>query len=107
MDQLGITSALGVAGAISGMNILGASGKFEGATPGTSIASKYLSQIFTKELPFRVPAPTFRQLARGNMMYTKSLGRALGRWVPVLGWGLLAYDAVSVGICTNKCMRGQ
>jgi RHS repeat-associated protein len=105
MDQLGITSALGVAGAISGMNILGASGKLEGATKGTSIASKYLSQAFPQTLPFRVPTPTAKLLRGGKMAYTKVLGRALGRFVPVIGWGLLAYDAVSVGICTNKCMH--
>jgi hypothetical protein len=105
MDQLGITTILGAAGAITGMNIVGSSGKFSGATKGTSIASKYLSQKFPQQLPFRVPAPTFQQLARGKMMYTKTLGRALGRWVPVLGWALLTYDAVSVGICTKNCMK--
>jgi hypothetical protein len=107
MDQLGITAVLGVAGAMSGMNILGASGKVEGATQGTSIASKYLSQIFSGKLPFRVLSPTIPKLMRGKMVHTKTLGRALGRWVPLLGWGLLAYDAASVDIGTNKCMSGQ
>jgi RHS repeat-associated protein len=72
------------------------------ATPGTSIASEGLSKLFPQKLPFRVPAPTGIDKV-GRNMKTKILGRALGRWVPYVGAGLLLVDAGLVANCTAQC----
>ncbi|MGH9874512.1 MAG: RHS repeat-associated core domain-containing protein [Pyrinomonadaceae bacterium] len=99
-DQFGISTILGATGVVSGLPLI----KKPFITPlssrGTSVASKVLSGLFPQKLPFRVLAPTVaRPFARSVV-----LGRVIGRWVPIVGWGLLAYDAVSVGLCTRDCM---
>lgn len=75
------------------------------ASPGTSKASTYLSKKLDKTIinkgfqklpgvlrkaPVGVPKVLGGKGAR--MAITKSVGRFAGRWVPVVGWGLLAYD---------------
>jgi RHS repeat-associated protein len=100
--QLGISALLGATGVLSGLEVIPVSGKLGGATKGTSIASKYLS----KWLPQRIPslwAPTWKH----PFVATKILGRFIGRWIPVIGWGVLAYDAISTGLCVNRCMNEQ
>lgn len=75
-----------------GANILDARGKFAGATPGTSIASKTLS----KALPYT--SPVIKKVTTnilGKKAGTAVLGRALGRFVPFVGWALTAYDMAS------------
>jgi hypothetical protein len=54
------------------------------AASGTSVASKYLSKLLPQKMPIRV-------------MNTKVLGRAVGRFVPYLGVGLLVWDAIDLG----------
>ena len=100
-DQLGITTILGAAGVVSGLPLVPKPFVTPGSSPATSIASSTLSKALPQKLPVRVWAPT---LANPGAM-TKVLGRALGRWVPVLGWGLLAYDAIKIADCTSKCME--
>jgi hypothetical protein len=39
------------------------------------------------------------QLFAGKVTLTNKLGRAAGRWVPIVGWGVLAYDAYRIGSC--------
>jgi hypothetical protein len=68
-------------------------------TPGsamrTSIASKYLAPLIPGKFPNRVWTPRF-----GNPnVFTKSIGRAVARWIPGLGWALLAHDAYRFGDC--------
>ena len=55
------------------------------ASRGTSIASKTLSKALPQQMPIRV-------------LGTKTLGRALGRFVPYVGWGLLIWDAADLTI---------
>ena len=101
-DQFGITTILGTAGVVSGMPLLKKPFVTPGSSPRTSIASKTLSNLFPQKLSRRVLAPTLaRPLARSIV-----LGRVIGRWIPIVGWGLLAYDAVSIGLCVNDCMKG-
>jgi RHS repeat-associated protein len=64
----------------------------------TSVASSYLSRKLPIELPFKVWAPTFNSLGAG----TTNLGRVLGRWTPIVGYGLLAADGVMIGRCAAK-----
>ena len=69
-----------------------------GASKATSIASSYLSRRFPKELPRAIWAPTFNSWGAT----TTSVGRALGRWTPVVGWGLAATDLVLIEACASQ-----
>ncbi|MFM6497159.1 MAG: RHS repeat domain-containing protein, partial [Dolichospermum sp.] len=98
-DQLGLTTLFGAAGVGAGLPIIPKPFVTPGSSPGTSIASAGLSKLFPQRLPTRVWAPTFvNPLAR-----TAVVGRALGRWVPILGWGLLAWDAYNIAKCVADC----
>ncbi|MFM6630018.1 MAG: RHS repeat domain-containing protein, partial [Microcystis panniformis] len=98
-DQLGLTTLFGAAGVGAGLPIIPKRFVTPGSSPGTSIASAGLSKLFPQRLPTRVWAPTFvNPLAR-----TAVVGRALGRWVPILGWGLLAWDAYNIAKCVADC----
>lgn len=100
-DQFEITTIIGSAGVGLGLPVIGARGKFAGATGGTSIASKCLSKWLPQNLGRAIWAPTLR-----NPLATSAvLGRVLGRWIPVVGWGLLAYDAISIGSCVSNCSK--
>jgi hypothetical protein len=59
------------------------------SSPGSSIASFTLSKTF----PYRSPViKKTTTLLFGRTSSTAVLGRAMGRSVPVLGWGILAFD---------------
>ena len=67
----------------------------KGSAPRTSIASKYIAPLIPGEFPGRVWTPR-----PGNLkVFTKSIGRAAARWIPGLGWALLAHDAYRFGDC--------
>ena len=73
-----------------------------GSSKGSSIASATLSKV----LPMRSPViktitRAIPAVIRGGAP-TAVLGRAVGRFVPVLGWGLLTYDVVSFGYNNRK-----
>ena len=93
--QFGITDIAALGAAISGAPILSTRGKFEDATKGTSIASKYLSK-FPGKSPVPLPTITGYPKALGGkgmrLMMTNVLGRFVGRAVPIIGWGILTYD---------------
>ena len=82
--------------------------KFKGATEDTSILSKYLSKWINKkfeDITFgkvkRVPAPT----PRNPRAKTSSVGKAIGRWMNIVGYSLLFVDGFSIGRCTERCRR--
>ena len=102
-SQLGLT-AIGVGAVASGVPIsalkpVGALG----SAPGTSVASAALSRLLPVRLPFAIPTPTLANPAAS----TAVLGRALGRFVPVGGVGLLAYDVTTIGLCVNDCLSAD
>lgn len=100
-DQFGLT-ALGGALAGAGANILGTGGKFSGATPGTSLASRAAGAIFGDlKLPRARPTLTgFPGIGNGlRLSSTLSAARFAGRAVPVVGYAILAYDAVKIAQC--------
>lgn len=84
-DQKGLSnkSVIGASMVFLGQPILKKRFVMRGSAPGTSIASKYLSQMFPQKLPKRI-------------FKTKILGRALGRAVPYVGWMLLAIDGIDI-----------
>lgn len=86
-DHLGI-SAVDAALVISGQPLLPTRGKPRGATPGTSIASKYISHWLNYKLPYgmRLPTLTGKTINTLQLSSTNNLGRFVGRNVPWLGW---------------------
>lgn len=86
---LGI-SAVDAALIISGQPIIGTRVKPGTATPGTSLASKYMSNWLNYRLPhgFRLPTLTGKSIATLKWTSTNNLGRFVGRNVPWLGWVL-------------------
>jgi RHS repeat-associated protein len=105
-DQLGLTA---VAGALIGAGApLPGSKRFR--TPSSSIGTSVFSKALGTVLPMRMTRgiPTPPTWARpGAFGSTAVLGRAVARWIPFVGWGLLAYDAASIAICTSDCMNAQ
>lgn len=101
-DQLGVRD-LAAGGAVAlGAPLIRKRFVTPGTSAATSVASSVLSEQLPQRLPFRVWAPTLvRPLARSNVV-----GRILGRWIPWLGWGLLAYDTYSVVGCATAQAHG-
>lgn len=95
-NQLGITDIIGALSALTGANIIETRTKFAGATPNTSIASKYLSRMIPGNSPISLPTLTGWPGVNLKLSWTKSFGRFAGRTVPVVGWGLLAYDLIAI-----------
>ena len=93
--QFGIKDVAALAAVITGAPLLSTRKKFKGATPRTSIASKYLSKIPGKS-PIRLPSVTgYPKIIGGSglkVAFTKVIGRFVGRAVPIVGWGVLTYD---------------
>lgn len=82
--------------------MLGTGGKFLGATPGTSLASKAAGNLLGDlKLPFRLPTLTgFPGVGNGlRVSFTEGAARFVGRAVPVVGYALLTYDAYEIGTC--------
>ena len=102
-NQFGLTAA-GVGAVAAGIPIqalkpVGALG----SSPGASIGSTVLSKLVPVRLPFSIPTPTFANPAARTAL----LGRALGRFVPVVGVGLLAFDATSIALCVDSCLNEE
>jgi RHS repeat-associated protein len=102
-DQFGITTVLGITGVAAGAPIIEKPKNYKGASPRTSIASKFLSDKFPQKFSKARPAPTFVH----PFAKTKVVGRFIGRWIPIVGWGLLIYDAISIAFCVNNCLNGD
>jgi RHS repeat-associated protein len=103
-DQLGLSDLAEVAAVIAGQPIPGTKGFVTpGSSKGTSAAGMAADWVFgDAQLPVRVPTivggpGTGRALAIAG---TKSVARFAGRAVPIIGWGMLAYDAVSITACS-------
>lgn len=96
--QLGINDVAALLAILSGANIIGTRKKFGGTTKGTSIASKYISGLIPGNFSTRLPTLTgYPGLGSGlKFVYTKNIGRFVGRTIPVLGWGIIAYDLYKI-----------
>jgi RHS repeat-associated protein len=96
-DQFGIKDIAAFGAALSGANILETGAKTGGATPGTSVASKFFRGIekLNKPLSTRLPTLTgYPFVGKGmRVVFVNTLGKFLGRAVPILGWGMLLWDA--------------
>ncbi|CBG90511.1 STM2901 family protein [Citrobacter rodentium] len=92
----GITDIVAMACIILGLPLLETRGKPYGTTAGTSIASKYLREILNVELPMRLPTFTNANVRTLKPRYVTNLGAFVGRWVPVVGWVIIANDIIQI-----------
>jgi RHS repeat-associated protein len=105
-NQLGILDVLSLAGLAATAPIIPKNIVTTGGTEFTSIFSKKFGSIGKMPInPFSGnhswPAPTYANLGAR----TAKAGRFIGRWIPVVGVGLFAYDAIMIGVCTKQCME--
>jgi RHS repeat-associated protein len=102
-DQFGIGELAELAAVAAGQPIAGTKPFVTpGSSRGTSLAGKAADAIFgakkfSRSVPTIVGGPgTGRALAIAG---TRSVARFAGRAVPIVGWVLLAYDGVNIGVC--------
>jgi len=102
LEVAGFQTAAGGALAISGQNFIPTRRKPKGSTPGTSLTSLAARKVFGKtRLPFPLPAPT----TNAPFAVSRNAGAVAGRAAPVVGYGILIYDARSVDFCVASCLR--
>ncbi|MCW5958620.1 MAG: RHS repeat-associated core domain-containing protein [Pyrinomonadaceae bacterium] len=99
----GIGEAAGFTGFVFGQPLIPKSAVRPGESPGTSPISKWLSEKFPQKLPRRVWAPTSQQPFRGS----NTFGRVVGRWIPILGAGMMIGDFFLIRSCTNQCYNEE
>jgi hypothetical protein len=66
----------------------------------TSYVSKYGSKILPQKMPTRLP--THINTKTGKVVYTRTLGRFVGRVAGPTGWSVLGYDAIKLFINTQR-----
>jgi len=108
-EQFGLHDLEAVVAIIAGQPILSTRGKFGGATPGTSLASLAARKALNVNLPFRLPMLTGGTVSTLRIAFTRNLGAFVGRAIPIVGYVMLASDAVEIMLKTvrtyNKIVR--
>ncbi len=101
----GVKDILALAAMIGGLPIIPVKGKLDTgrATSGTSPISKASRTLIKHRFKERKKTLTWNNMLQGKWTYTKSLGAFVGRWIPVLGVTILAYDITM--ITTNAIRR--
>lgn len=99
--QLGVQDLAGLAMFILGQPIISTRGKPKGATKGTSPLSYHLRQWLKQEVD-HWPTLTTGSIKRLEFSYVTNLGAFVGRWIPFLGAGILAYDITQIVWKTTK-----
>ena len=74
-----------------------------GSSSATSPISATLSKWFPQRLSRRVWAPTFQR----PFATTNVLGRAAGRWIPIISVVVMAADFEAIRACTNECYKNR
>jgi RHS repeat-associated protein len=106
-NQLGIRTVVGAATVGAGLPLVKkdrGSIDARNASRRTSLISKPLSRTFPQKMARQRWAPTLRHPIAAK---TNVLGRFIGRWIPWIGAGLLAYDGIRIGFCVNDCQKGD
>jgi RHS repeat-associated protein len=105
-DQFGLQDLFAAGGIAAGWPIPGSKPFVTpGSVDGTSLAGMAADRIFgSAKFPTRVPTLTGGPGAGRvlKIVRTRSVARFAGRAVPVLGWGMLAYDAASIALCSAR-----
>ncbi|MBN3811580.1 hypothetical protein G3N97_21125 [Paraburkholderia sp. Ac-20347] len=98
---LGVEDAAAVMAILAGQPILPTRGKFGGATRGTSIASKVSRALFDYDFERTIlPTLTNTSILKFRFRMVNNLGVFVGRWVPMIGWTVTAYDVVKISLLT-------
>ncbi|MGD8163395.1 STM2901 family protein [Pantoea sp. FN0307] len=97
----GAKDVIAAAAVYSGANQVSVTGKFKGATKGTSYASQYSRKMLKNiMLPFKLPtwihSPTPQNPFRIKKIMTMRLATFTGRTIPVIGWLVLATDVAQI-----------
>ena len=99
-NQLGVDDFASIVAIVSGMNTLSTRGKFAGATPGTSLASKGARKLLRNtKFPWGIELPTIvGGYSPGSLkvIMTRKLSTFVGRAIPVVGWVILANDIAQI-----------
>ena len=95
--QLGIEDLATVGAILAGQNWVPTRGKFHGATPRPSVASKLARTYLNYDLKRKIlPTVTNASVRQLKVFMTRNLGTFVGRSVPVLGWALFARDVAII-----------
>lgn len=95
-EHFGLKDIAAIFAIVIGQPWLLTPGKFNGATPGTSIASLAARAALDVELPFRLPMITGASLGTLRIAFTRNLGAFVGRTIPIIGWVVLAVDVSEI-----------
>lgn len=96
-NQLGVQDIAAMFAVIAGQPIVPTRGKFAKATKGTSIASIAARRTLNYDLKYRVlPTVTNQSIRNLRILFTRNIGKFVGRAVPVVGWIILAYDVTVI-----------
>ncbi|PKH26623.1 hypothetical protein CIG19_02175 [Enterobacterales bacterium CwR94] len=108
--HLGVDDLVTLALIILGQPIKGTRAKPIGATKGTSYLSSYLRKWIRIEVK-SWPTLTTGSIKRRKFTYVNNLGAFVGRWIPILGIMILAYDVSAISYKTtaryNLIARGN
>jgi len=86
---------------LAGQPVLPTRGKFGGATKGTSIASKVSRALFDYDFERNIlPTLTNKSILTFSFRMVNNLGVFIGRWTPMVGWAITAYDVVKISVLT-------
>lgn len=100
-EHLGVKDLVAMFAVIAGQPILPTRGKFAGATKGTSIASVTARRMLNVDLKRKIlPTVTNQSIRSFRILFTKNIGKFVGRTVPVVGWVILAYDVTAITAAT-------
>ena len=93
-EQFGITDIVALAAAVDNLGLVSKAFQMEGASGGTSLASKYGEKLWSKQkmFPTEFPKQIPTHIRNGSVRGTKVVGRFLGRMAGPIGWGILIYD---------------
>lgn len=84
---------------------IGSASRF--TTPGSIIAYRYPSLGAIKVPSFLPNLAPSRMPFGTKMVRTTSLLRFIGRWVPGIGWALLASDLIIIDQCVANCFNNR
>ncbi|NLP64345.1 STM2901 family protein [Paraburkholderia sacchari] len=98
---LGVEDIVAVVAVLAGQPVLSTRGKFGGATRGTSIASKVSRALFDYDFERNIlPTLTNKSILMLRFRMVNNLGVFIGRWTPMVGWAIAAYDVVKISVLT-------
>ncbi|HEV3426847.1 MAG TPA: hypothetical protein VG320_03100 [Paraburkholderia sp.] len=86
---------------LAGQPVLPTRGKFGGATKGASIASKVSRALFDYDFERSIlPTLTNKSILMLRFRMVNNFAVFIGRWTPMVGWVVTAYDVVKISVLT-------